>query len=270
MQITNIAGYKFIPLADLEALKSFILAQALAFDCKGTILLGAEGINLNVAATPENIQLFKNFLWSDPRFSDITFRESSSSYMPFRLMKVKLRKEIITMRQADIHPIMERAPSISPQELKQWLDEKRDIMILDTRNDFEVRFGTFENAINLEMASFGEFPEAAKQLSQDKPIVMFCTGGIRCEKAGVQLLNAGFPEVYQLEGGILNYFSAVGGDHYQGECFVFDARTAVDSELKETGTKQCVICQGPVTIAQQSSPHYVEGVSCPTCVKLTI
>lgn len=246
MQITNIAGYKFLLLTDLSALQSLLLEETLALNCRGTILLSEEGINLNVAAQPQHIAAFKAFLKKDVRFGDMTFRESVSDYQPFKHMKVKLKKEIITMHKDNIKPAADRAPSIDPKTFKQWLDEKRDMTILDTRNDYEVRFGTFENAINLKIADFGEFPEAAKTVAQDKPIVMFCTGGIRCEKAGLQLLDAGFPEVYQLEGGILNYFAEVGGDHYQGECFVFDQRISLNADLQETGTRQCLVCQGPI------------------------
>lgn len=247
MHIQNIAGYKFIALAELSDLRSGLLAKCESLDLKGTILLSAEGVNLNLAGTSDKIAAFKQFLQQDTRFSDMTYRESVSQAQPFKHVKVKIKKEIITMRRDDVRPEAARAPSITPAELKQWLDENRDVTILDTRNDYEVRFGTFENAVNLQIKDFCEFPEAAEKIvERDKPIVMFCTGGIRCEKAAVHLLNAGFPEVYQLQGGILNYFAEVGGDHYDGECFVFDQRVSLDANLQETGTQQCIQCQGPI------------------------
>jgi UPF0176 protein len=268
--IANIAGYKFIPLIELNKLQSMLLAKAVECHCLGTILLSAEGINLSLAATPEDMQTFRAFLCSDERFADMTFRESMTTYQPFKLMKVKLKKEIITMHKPDVRPEITRAPSIAPAELKQWLDQKRDITILDTRNDYEVRFGTFDNAMHFQLADFGEFPAASEALPQNKPIVMFCTGGIRCEKAALHLLNAGFPEVYQLEGGILNYFAEVGEAHYHGECFVFDQRVSVNPQLQESGAVQCVGCQGPVSIEQQTSIHYRAGECCPQCINQQI
>ena len=251
MQILNIAGYKFILLDELSALRARFLAIGKEQQLRGTILLSTEGINLSLCATPDNIALFKQFLLSDARFRDITFRESVSTFQPFRRLKVKLKKEIITMRCTDIKPETEKAPCLSPEDFKKWLDEKRDVTLLDARNDYEVQFGTFEKAVNLRMHDFSEFPQAAEKLQRDKPIVMFCTGGIRCEKAALHLANAGFTDVYQLEGGILNYFAKVGNDHYQGECFVFDGRVSLDATLQMTGTLQCVKCQGPQFCGEQ-------------------
>lgn len=244
--IQNIAGYKFVTLTDLPELKGIFLEKCIFWSLKGTILLSAEGINVSLSGSHEMISQFKAYLRQDNRFADMTFRESISSEQPFKRMKVKLKKEIITMRQPDVKPEESRAPSITPKELKNWLDEGRDIRILDTRNDYEVQFGTFHRAINLRLKDFSEFPEKSKSLEKDKPIIMFCTGGIRCEKAAIQMMNEGYEQVYQLEGGILNYFSDVGGDHYQGECFVFDERVALNPSLEKTGTTQCLVCQGPI------------------------
>ena len=266
MQILNIAGYKFIQLLEIEALRAFFLDQCLALDLKGTILLSREGINLSLAGTPDQIQSFRTLLQNDARFMDMQFHESYSASQPFQRLKVKLKKEIITLGQPDANPLTERAPAISPEEFKQWLDEKRDITILDTRNDYEVQFGTFTGSVNLHLADFGELPDAVKQLERKKPIVMFCTGGIRCEKAALHMLNNGFSNIYQLDGGILGYFRKVGGAHYDGECFVFDERVSLDSNLNISHTQQCRICQQPVTVAQQALPAYVADVSCPTCV----
>lgn len=232
MRILNIAGYKFLPLQDLLSLQTDLTDLARQLNLKGTILLSDEGINLSLAGEIDNIHFFKKKLTEDKRFSDITFRESFSDFIPFKRMKVKIKKEIITMYRDEVKPEENRAPSISPQHLKQWLDENKEITIVDTRNEYEMAYGTFENAVNLHLDDFSEFPEKSAQLEKHKPIVMFCTGGIRCEKAALHLLQNGFEEVYQLDGGILNYFKEVGGAHYQGDCFVFDERVALDPELQ--------------------------------------
>lgn len=234
MQILNIAGYQFIALSDLPSLRDHFLNKCKELNLKGTILLSPEGINIFLAGTLVDVQAFKAFLKIDPRFAELNFRESFSAAQSFLRMKVKIKKEIITLRQQDIQPVKKRAPSLSPQELKKWLDEGRDITLLDTRNEYEIRFGTFKNAINLHLKDFCEFPAAADKLNPAKPIVMFCTGGIRCEKAALHLLKQGFADVFQLEGGILNYFSAVGDAHFTGDCYVFDQRVAVDPSLQPT------------------------------------
>ena len=266
MQILNIAGYKFTPLSDLGFRRTSLLDQSNRLGLKGTILLSPEGINLALSGQSQNIALFISELKNDTVFSDIAFRESYSNYQPFNRMRVKIKKEIITLRQPNVDPTKNTAPSILPTELKKWLDEKRDITLLDTRNDYEFHFGTFENAEHLALKDFGEFPTAMKHVSREKPIVMFCTGGIRCEKAALVMQNAGYQDVYQLEGGILNYFKEVGGDHYRGECFVFDQRVAVDPELNANGTQQCQVCQGRVSLDAQSTAEYIPGVSCPLCI----
>lgn len=266
-QILNIAGYKFITLTELPALQADWQIKATALNLKGTILLSTEGVNISLAGPPDVVHSFVAYISQDDRFSDMTFRESYSAFQPFHHMKVKMKKEIITLRQPDVRPEeVCRAPAVSPQEFKHWLDEKRDITVLDTRNDYEFRFGTFEGAQNLHLDDFGDFPEAVEKIENSKPIVMFCTGGVRCEKAALVLLNKGFSNVYQLDGGILNYFAEVGGSHYSGECFVFDQRVAVDASLQPTGTVQCRVCQGPVKTTEQELPEYVPNSSCPSCV----
>lgn len=247
MQIHNIAGYKFIFLTELPALRGQLLELCQELALKGTVLLSSEGININLAGLSESIVTFKKYVQKDPRFQDMTFRDSYSDSHPFRYMKVKIKKEIITLRVDEVRPEQNaRPPHVTPEEFKRWLEEGRDITVLDTRNDYEIRFGTFRKAVNLNIHDFSEFPQATESIPREKPIVMFCTGGIRCEKAALHLINAGFPEIYQLDGGILNYFAKVGGDHYEGECFVFDQRIALDPDLKTTGTLQCVSCEGPM------------------------
>lgn len=246
MNIQHIASYKFTPLNDLPALRHQLLDTCLSLNLKGTILLSHEGINLALAGERDFLDSFKKSIKLDNRFNDLTYRESYADQLPFKHMRVKIKKEIITMRQDNVQPEKQSAPRVLPAELKQWLDEKREITLVDTRNDYEVRFGTFAGALNLKLEDFSEFPNMAQQISAEKPIVMFCTGGIRCEKAALHLINLGFKDVFQLEGGILNYFKETQGDYFTGECFVFDQRVAVGVDLKPTGTMQCLKCQGPI------------------------
>jgi|SRR5579885_881180 UPF0176 protein len=265
MHILNIAGYRFVSLDNIEILRETLLEQCKKHALKGTILLSREGINISLAGTTENIHSIIQILNHDERLADIRFHMTHSAFQPFKRLKVKLKKEIITMRKPQANPIELRAPSISPEAFKQWLDEKKDITILDTRNDYEVRFGTFAGAVNLKIDDFVQFPSASTAIGKNKPIVMFCTGGIRCEKAALYMLSEGYADVYQLDGGILGYFNKVGGAHYQGECFVFDERVSVDPNLEHKGTVQCRACLGPVTASETQLPTYVPGVSCPSC-----
>ncbi len=262
MRMLNIASYKFIALDHLSERRDLFLEKTKALRLKGTILLSHEGINMNLAGAVEDIAAFREFLKKDVLFSEMTFRESYSETQPFKHMRVKIKQEIITLRQPDIHPENQTAPDITPLEFKKWMDEKRDITVLDTRNDYEVKFGTFESAQHLDLKDFGEFPAAIDQVSREKPVVMFCTGGIRCEKAALVMLNAGYSNVYQLKGGILNYFAEVGAEHYQGECFVFDERVAVNAALEPTGTRQCLSCQGPIDQQEQMVTTHASCIKC--------
>jgi UPF0176 protein len=230
MTILIIAGYKFITLSELPQLRQFFDHICRQLDLRGTILLSEEGININVAGSEVNIGAFREHLHADLRFADMSFHEGYSDSQPFKRLKVRVKQEIITMRQSGVKVTEGRAPCVSPEMLKQWLDEKRDITLLDTRNGFEVDYGTFVGAADFRLKQFGDFPEVANKLERDKPVVMFCTGGVRCEKAAIYLLDQGFSEVYQLDGGILGYFTRVGGSHYQGGCFVFDERSVVNPE----------------------------------------
>jgi UPF0176 protein len=184
-------------------------------------------------------------------------------------MLVRLKKEIISMGHDEVKPAKFTGPSIKPTEFKSWLDEGKEIIVLDARNDYEMRTGKFQNAIDLNIKSFRDFPTAAKQLPDElkgTPVVMYCTGGVRCEKASVVLLEEGFNEVYQLEGGILGYFEECGGAHWDGECFVFDKRVGVNPELEETDTVMCFTCREPLLAHEQESEAYIEGKSCPYCI----
>lgn len=261
MQILNIAGYKFIALSDLPQLQNELYELCHRHELKGTILLSREGININLAGTEANLGIFQEILQTRKDFTNMVFHQTYSATIPFKRLKIKLKKEIITLRKPEINATEKRAPSLPPEILKQWLDEQRDLTLLDTRNDYEIQFGTFSGAVNLNLTDFSQFPAAIQSLEKNKPIVMFCTGGIRCEKAALYLLDNGFTDVHQLEGGILGYFAKVGAAHYQGECFIFDERISVDTTLAETSTQQCVNCQGPITSEQAAT-----CLSCVSCI----
>ncbi|MCY1254952.1 hypothetical protein D9M68_91160 [compost metagenome] len=274
MQIVNISAYKFVSLDDIEALRPAMRERCEAAGLKGTILLAPEGINMFLAGPRAAIDGFMAWLHADARFADIAPKESLSEHQPFKRMLVRAKKEIITMKMPLIRPEAGRAPSVRPADLKRWLDqghddEGRPVVMLDTRNDFEVAVGTFEAAVEYDIAKFSEFPEAVgahKAELEGKTVVSFCTGGIRCEKAAIHMQEVGVERVYQLEGGILKYFEEVGGSHYRGDCFVFDYRTALNPNLEPAGPKQCFACRAVVTPEQQQSPHYVVGTSCPHCI----
>ena len=256
VNIVNIAAYKFVSLLreELPKLKIQLKEKALQCDLKGTVLLSTEGINLILAGMKKDIDAYQSFLNSYVAFHGLDYKESVSAYKPFTRMLVRIKKEIISMGRSDIRPECQSAPRISPQQFKKWYQENREMIILDARNDYEVALGSFERAIDLQLDSFRGFPDAIDLLPawmKEKPIVTFCTGGVRCEKAALIMQNKGFKEVYQLDGGILHYFNECGGEHYRGECFVFDHRVAIDTELKETDTKQCYACRSPITINEQ-------------------
>lgn len=242
-QILNISCYKFVALPDAQDLRQPCLDNALARQLKGTILIAEEGINFFLAGSANDVRGFVDWLRSDARFADLAPKESWSDTQPFRKMLVKVKNEIIRMNHPSIRPAEGRAPAVTPETAKRWLDqghddEGRPVVTLDTRNQFEVDAGTFKNTINWGITKFTEFPDAVQahlDELQDKTVISFCTGGIRCEKAAIYMRNAGLPHVYQLEGGILKYFEEVGNDHYDGGCFVFDERRAVGADLSATG-----------------------------------
>tara|TARA_R110000868_G_scaffold392875_1_gene663691 strand:- start:7541 stop:8383 length:843 start_codon:yes stop_codon:yes gene_type:complete len=267
--IVNLAAYKFVDLAEAQLieLQQQLLAEAERLQIKGTILLGGEGINLIIAGERDDIDHFTTYMKNLKPFADITFKESLSEERPFRRMRVRLKQEIVTMRVPGVSPDDGGRHYLDAKQLKQWLDEGRDFTFLDTRNDYEVEIGTFDKAIDLDIEEFNEFPEKVKQLEADreKPMVMFCTGGIRCEKASVAAEQAGFKEVYQLHDGILKYFEECGGEHYRGDCFVFDRRAAITPELKETGITQCPRCDTFIQPEDQDHPKYVAWNRCQYC-----
>ncbi|HEY4541694.1 MAG TPA: sulfurtransferase [Noviherbaspirillum sp.] len=271
----NISAYKFVTFNDTVEKRPEFRAICDKLNLKGTILLSPEGINLFLAGLREDIDAFLAWLKSDARFADLEPKESFSEKQPFTKMLVKLKREIITMKNPLIRPEEGRAPTVDAQTLKRWLDQGHDdkgkpVVMVDTRNAFEVDVGTFDNTIDYRIHKFSEFPDVIAQHKDDladKTVVTFCTGGIRCEKAAIHMQNVGFDSVYQLEGGILKYFEEVGGAHYHGDCFVFDYRTALNPRLEPTATKQCFACRAVVTPEEQQSPDYVPGKSCPHCCK---
>jgi UPF0176 protein len=266
--ILNISAYKFVHLEHVLQRREQLLQLCRRLELRGTILLSSEGINLFLAGQPAAIQEFLRYLRSDPALADLQTKDSYSATQPFRRMLVRLKKEIIAFGVDGVAPEEHTSPKISPRQLQQWLDEGRPLRLLDTRNIYEYELGTFDAAEHLHIDHFREFPQAIAQLPEEakrQPLVMFCTGGIRCEKAGPMMEQAGFEQVYQLDGGILKYFEECGGKHYHGSCFVFDGRVALDPELKPTGNVLCFACQAVLSPAEVNSAHYVVGQSCPRC-----
>ena len=266
--VINISAYKFAPLEQLPALRQRLLELSAARGLRGTILLSAEGINFCVAGERAQTDALLTELRAVPGLEDLAPKESQSAEQPFNRMLVKIKKEIIAFGIAGVDPTRRPTRKIPPMKLKEWLDEGKPVTLLDTRNDYEIRMGSFHGALDTKIHHFREFPEAARKLPENlksQPVVMFCTGGIRCEKAGPFLELAGFQNVFQLDGGILKYFEECGGAHYDGECFVFDRRVGVDAELKETKSVLCFNCQMPLREEEQRDPRYVPDVSCPHC-----
>tara|TARA_B100000965_G_scaffold64386_1_gene50155 strand:- start:228 stop:1067 length:840 start_codon:yes stop_codon:yes gene_type:complete len=268
-KIVNIAGYRFVDLNDRDELRQPFRFICEKLNLKGTILLSKNGINFFLAGNKKSIDSYIEFLESDKRFVNIPLKISYTDYQPFRRMLVRLKKEIISLGLDEVRPAEFTAPNIKPQEFKNMLDNNEDILILDTRNDYETRVGLFENAIDLNLSTFRDFPEAISDLPEEyktKQIVMYCTGGIRCEKASVVMMNAGFENVKQLEGGILGYFEETDGSYWNGDCFVFDQRVAVDTELNETEYSMCFACREPLTNKERRSNDYKFDSYCPYCV----
>ena len=236
--VLNISAYLFTRIVDAAELKPVLRDRAMTAGLKGTILLAEEGINLFLAGESDAVRDFVEALRADPRFAGLTTKESWSETQPFGRMLVKVKREIIRMDHPAIRPESGRAPSVAPATLRRWLDQGRDdegreVVLLDTRNAFEVDYGSFDGALDWRLERFTQFPDAAAAAAADldgKTVVSYCTGGIRCEKAAIYLRESGV-EAYQLDGGILGYFEQVGGDHWSGDCFVFDEREALTPGL---------------------------------------
>lgn len=267
------ALYKFVSLPNYTALQVPIHAACEAHHIKGTILLAAEGINGTIAGLPDDINALLDFLREDPIFngcfSDLEHKESFADEHPFYRMKVKLKKEIVTLGVAGVSPTKLVGTYVKPQDWNALISDP-DVILIDTRNDYEVDIGTFKGAVDPKTTTFREFPEyVAKNLdkTKHKKVAMFCTGGIRCEKASSYMMDQGFEEVYHLQGGILKYLETVpeAQSLWQGECFVFDQRVAVKHNLEVGEFDQCYACRHPLSPAEMESAEYTPGISCPYC-----
>ena len=268
------ALYKFVTLDDYEELQASFLDQLNQRNIRGTLLLASEGINGTIAGTPEMVKSFLDWLTQDKRFSDIECKFSTHSAPPFYRTKVKLKKEIVTMGVENIDPNKVVGTYVDPSEWNELISDP-DVLLIDTRNTYEVDIGTFKNALNPQTESFREFPDyVANNLdpSEQKKVAMFCTGGIRCEKASAFMKQQGFEDVFHLKGGILKYLEQIEPENslWNGECFVFDDRVAVNQELKQGQYDQCHACRHPITEEDKLSAQYIPGVSCHLCYdKLT-
>ncbi len=258
--------YKFLEIKDIEALREKLRTPLVALSAKGTILIAPEGVNGSISVRMLDAENCAALL--QEHLGELTFKENPCESQPFRRLLLRKKKEIITFKQNGIDPIGKPSPYLSPKEFRQWYRDGKDMVVIDTRNAFEVEFGTFKDAIHYNINNFTEFADVVQQLPEemkDKTIVTFCTGGIRCEKAAPFMENLGFKDVHQLDGGILNYFKECGGESYEGECFVFDHRCAVDENLHETNTSYCVHCQTPLTDSRLKTSFSIRERYCETC-----
>ena len=253
--VVNLSGYRFVALDDLDARRARLGAALGETGVRGTVLLAAEGVNVALAGAAAECEAARAVLDADPSLRGLHLKESRSDAVPFARLKVRVRDEIIAFdgaaaaaRRASRPP----APALAPETLKAWLDAGREVILLDTRNAYEVASGTFAGAEHLDLASFRDFGDAARaavadgRLDPATPVVTFCTGGVRCEKAAPWLLEHGFREVWQVEDGVLGWFERCGDAHWEGNCFVFDGRVEVDPALGPTGATLCRGCQRAV------------------------
>ena len=268
------ALYKFVRLPDFAENQEPLLSYCQSQGVKGTILLAAEGINGTITGSRQAVDSVLTFLRSDPRLSDLEAKESYTETQPFERMKVRLKPEIVTMGLPEVDPNQQVGTYVSPEEWNDLICDP-DVIVIDTRNDYEVNIGTFKKAQNPQTKSFREFPEYVSQNldpKQHKKVALFCTGGIRCEKASSFMISQGFAEVYHLKGGILKYLESVPTESslWEGECFVFDERVAVRHGLESGSHELCFCCGHPISATDKTSPKYEEGISCPHCCdKLT-
>ena len=267
------ALYKFVSLDNYKEIRSPLLAMLESQNIKGTLLLAQEGINGTVAGKRDAIDAMLSWLRKDERLSDLEYKESISVNQPFKRVKVKLKKEIVTMGVPGIDPNQVVGTYVKPKDWNDLISDP-EVMLIDTRNDYEFQVGTFDKAVNPKTETFREFPDYVDQsLSPDthKKVAMFCTGGIRCEKSTALLKEKGFKEVYHLQGGILKYLEEIPEEQslWKGECFVFDDRVTVDHQLNPGSYDQCNACRLPITEEDKKSDKYIQGVSCPHCYDKT-
>ncbi|SHI33031.1 oxygen-dependent tRNA uridine(34) hydroxylase TrhO [Pollutimonas bauzanensis] len=267
------ALYKFVHLPDFESLQAPLLERCAANGVKGTLLLAEEGINGTIAGPSEGIAAILGHLRGDPRLAALVHKESWSEKMPFYRMKVKLKREIVTMGVPNVHAATMAGTYVKPGEWNRLIDDP-EVVVVDVRNDYEVSIGSFNRAVNPCTTSFTEFPQWVREQSAEggllhgKPrVAMFCTGGIRCEKSTAYMRTQGFDDVYHLEGGILKYLETVPPEEsrWSGECFVFDERVSVVHGLEPGHYEFCRACRLPLSAEDRASAHFVEGVSCPHC-----
>lgn len=268
--VLNVSGYLFKPIQPhfLKSLKESLKMWGLRNHLKGTILLSPEGVNLFLSGEEVKLKGFLDKFKKEAGLSEFQVKESWSHHQPFTRFLVRIKNEIIAFGVDEIVPFNYTSVYLPPEELKEWLDQGKEVVLLDTRNDYEIKVGTFDNAIPIGVQNFTKFPDAVSLLPEElkeKPIVTFCTGGIRCEKAAPLLESKGFKNVYQLEGGILKYFEKCGGAHYKGDCFVFDHRVALNPQLKETEIRQCYACRAVLMPDDFHSEKYIPGQQCPYC-----
>ncbi|MDY6782061.1 MAG: rhodanese-related sulfurtransferase [Cyanobacteriota bacterium] len=269
MSLVVATFYKFVRLSDFAQKQPPILRYCQDRGVKGTILLAREGINGTLAGSRSAIDAVLGFLRADPRLSDLEAKESSSENQPFERLKVRLKREIVTLGVSGIDPCDRVGTYVDPQQWNKILEDPQ-VVVVDTRNEYEIAIGTFEHAQNPHTESFRSFPDYARShldASQHKKVALFCTGGIRCEKATSYLLSQGFEEVYHLQGGILKYLEEIPPEEslWEGECFVFDERVAVKPGLESGSYDLCRSCGHPISENDKQSPQYEEGISCPHC-----
>ncbi|QNM96656.1 oxygen-dependent tRNA uridine(34) hydroxylase TrhO [Chitinimonas koreensis] len=263
------ALYKFVTLPDFQALRAPLQQCMAEHGVKGTLLLAPEGINGTVAADRAGIDGLLAWLRADPRLADLDHKESYCAEQPFYRCKVKLKREIVTMGVDGVDPNLRVGTYVEPQDWNALIADP-EVLLIDTRNDYEVALGTFDGAVDPKTESFREFPDYVRQHfdpARHKKVAMFCTGGIRCEKASSFMLGEGFEQVYHLRGGILKYLETVpqADSRWQGDCFVFDGRVTVRHDLSAGDYGLCHACGGAVSAEERQSPHYSPGVSCPHC-----
>jgi UPF0176 protein len=264
------ALYHFARLEDYEEKQAPLLVMMKKLDVRGTLLLAREGINGTISGSQASVDAILTWLREDPRLAGLSHKESYCEAHPFYRTKVKLKKEIVTMGVEDIDPNHIVGTYVTPQNWNSIISDP-DVVLIDTRNDYEVDIGTFKGALNPETTTFKEFPDyVEKNLdpTKHKKVAMFCTGGIRCEKSTAYLKGQGFKEVYHLQGGILKYLEEVPKEEslWEGECFVFDNRVAVNHDLESGSYDQCHACRHPVSALDMASGHYQPGISCPHCI----
>jgi UPF0176 protein len=268
------ALYKFVRLDDHQALRTPLYDALLANQVRGTLLLASEGINGTIAGSRTGIDAVLDWLHNQPQLAEIDYKESHTDTPPFKRTRVKLKKEIVTMGEPGIDPARVVGTYVSPKDWNALISDP-EVLLIDTRNDYEVQVGTFRNAINPGTDTFREFPRYVKQQldpNKHKKVAMFCTGGIRCEKSTAFLKEQGFEEVFHLKGGILKYLEDIPEDNtlWEGECFVFDERVTVNHRLEQGNYHQCHACRLPITETDKTSDKFMQGVSCPHCFgKLT-